>query len=175
MSRRCSICFHDKRRVIDAELLSGRWTYALLSKEYSLSHTALARHKRLHVSDKLLKAAEANKELSITLDSEGLARELLALKDRADSLGKQAEASSDIRTALLAVRELTRLVELQARLAIEAQTSAANVSVHPAWVRLRGALLLALSKHPSAHADVCAAMASVLGEVPSPGGMSILT
>ncbi len=167
MPARCQVCFHDKRRVIDAELLSRRWTLPLLAKEFAVHPAALARHRRLHVSDKLIKAAEQNRELTVSLDSEGLARELFDLKRRADDLGKQAEEAKDIRAALLAVRELTRLVELQARLALEAQASAQNVSSHPVWIKLRSALLAALVKHPEAHASVCAALAQVL----DPGGM----
>lgn len=94
------------------------------------------------------------------------------LRLKALQLGEKAEKKSDLKTALLAVRELTRLVELQHRMHVEDRRDAAEVQRHPAWQRLQSALLSALREHPDAQASVIAAIASVLGAQGSPpGGM----
>jgi len=81
-----------------------------------------------------------------------LAQEVGKLRERADRLCAQAEAQddqgrmADPRLALLAIRELTRLLELQGRMLLDAAAGrASDVSTHPVWMALAGLIMGAVS------------------------------
>jgi hypothetical protein len=93
-----------------------------------------------------------------------------ALKAKADALGLQAETTQDIRTALLAVREMTRLVELQARLALEATAGrASDVSEHPVWHELSACIMQAIQPCAECTHRVRSVVLEKLGVVDTPG------
>lgn len=76
------------------------------------------------------------------LAGQGLAQEVQHLRARADKLCSSAESSGDARTALLAIRELTRLLELQGRMILDASAGrASDVSTHPVWMTLAGLIM----------------------------------
>lgn len=82
-----------------------------IAERVSLSVTSLFRHKS-HPSETLKeshKAAEVSR-------ADSLVDQLKQLTEDARRAQKKAEAANDYRSALAAVRELTRLVELAARL-----------------------------------------------------------
>jgi hypothetical protein len=92
---------------------------------------------------------------------ESLLEDVRALRSRARELGEQAEKKSDIRAALLAVRELTRLAELHERVLAEsagASVSAEAIAKHPAWNRLQGTILRALEPYPEAQRAIADAL-----------------
>ena len=87
-------------------------------------------------------AGRVHAGISAMLSGATLVSEVAALRRRANSLCVQAEASGDARTALLAIRELTRLLELQGRLALDAASGRAqDVSSHPVWLGLAGLIM----------------------------------
>lgn len=112
MSRRCTICGHPQRAEIDGAGVAGTETIRDIAGQYRIGKSALARHFGSHVSAKLAKAAEAAEVAS--------ADSLLAQAQRllADAQAIQAEAMGafDHRTALQAVREQARLLDLLGRL-----------------------------------------------------------
>lgn len=110
MPRTCTICIHPSRAQIEAALLNGE-SLRKIGKTFSVSTTSLFRHKT-HVSEILKKAQEIEK-LS---NAESLKQLMLQLIADARRVQQAAEAAQDYRTALAGIRELTRLVELAARL-----------------------------------------------------------
>lgn len=74
----------------------------------------------------------------------------------------------------MAVRELTRLVELLHRVQVDDRRDSKDVALHPAWQRLRHALLSALAPFPEAQGAVIIAIQNELlaKAGPLPGGMT---
>jgi hypothetical protein len=109
-SWKCSICNHDRRQEIENALLRGD-SHRVIARQFNVSHGAVARHLK-HVSTALIQARklmEIGAGKSIFLQLRELNLQVEQLKARADRTG-------DYRGALAALREKTRLVELEARL-----------------------------------------------------------
>jgi hypothetical protein len=85
----------------------------------------LFRHKA-HLSETLMKSCEAGE----VLRADSLVDQLKRLTDDARRIQKKAEAAMDYRGALAGVRELTRLVELAARLSGELAGQHVNVQTN---------------------------------------------
>jgi len=99
----------------------------------------------------MLKARAANEA---TLAADLLAK-VAALEADAKRLGAQAEKAGDLRTALGAVRELVRIVELLAKLRGELdERPQVNILVSAQWQNIRRTLLVALEPYPQARAAV---------------------
>jgi len=79
------------------------------------------------------------------------------LKAEAKRIGKKAEAGGDLRTALAGIREMTRLVELMAKVSGELQDTI-NLVTAPEWERTRARILAALEPYPEARASVVRAL-----------------
>lgn len=93
--------------------------------------------------------------------------EVKALRSRADKLCIQAELTQDARTALLAIRELTRLLELQGRLTLDASSGrASDVASHPVWHQVSTDLLNAIAGCPTCTQAVHRVIADRLGVEP---------
>lgn len=114
-------------------------------------------------------AAQAQAAIAQMLSGATLAQEVSKLRTRADKICEQAEATKDARTALLAIRELTRLLELQGRMVLEAsQGRASDVSSHPVWLTLSGLILGAIGGCPSCKPRVLAVIRERLGVAVGP-------
>jgi len=116
MPRSCTICHHRDRKAIDHALLAGE-PYRQLAARTGTSTGALLRHKADHLSATLRKAGEAEEA---TRGSDLLAK-IGDLEADARRIAAKAEKSNDLRTAIAAIRELTRIVELLAKLRGELQ------------------------------------------------------
>ncbi len=121
MPRVCTVCSHQVRRQIDEALLEGH-PLRDIAERFSLSVGSVFRHKS-HVSE-TLKKSRAAAEL---FRADNLVGQLKQLVDDARRVQKKAEAADDYRTALAGVRELTRLVELAARLSGELRESETKI------------------------------------------------
>ena len=115
MPRTCTACSHPHRDEIDRLLLDG---VALrnIAKRFSLSSASLFRHNK-HISKTL---SNARQEAEI-IRADGLMEHLNHLTAEAARLKQKAEQAKDYRTALAGVREMSRLLELVMRLAVEMQ------------------------------------------------------
>jgi hypothetical protein len=118
MPRRCTVCTHTSREEIEAELIEGK-EFREMAARFSLSSAALFRHRRGHLPERLVKAREAA-EIS---RAEGLVGQLEALQAKAKQILEKAESDGDLRTALAGVKELSRLIELVAKMTREQLTS----------------------------------------------------
>jgi hypothetical protein len=113
MPRTCTACSHPHRDDIDRLLLEGT-PLRNIAKRFSLSAAGLFRHNK-HISTIL---ASSHKEVEI-LRADGLLEHLNHLTAEAARLKQKAEKAKDYRTALAGVREMSRLLELVMRLAVE--------------------------------------------------------
>jgi hypothetical protein len=110
MPRKCSLCIHDERQEIEQSLLSGD-SYRTIAQRFAVSRDAVGRHRR-HLPAALAHAREA-KEIT---RGDSLVGQLRDLTSEAERLKEKAEQAGDYRTALAAVRELCRIVELVAKM-----------------------------------------------------------
>lgn len=171
----CRCCTHPERETLDAELRQGL-SIAKAAKKYGLSMSSTENHRKSHLgisgSTSLAKAAALNAVqagLRGHFEGRALLDEVRTLRQRADLLGAQAESAGDVKTALLAIRELTRLVELQGRLTLEASAGrAADIVAHPVYHEIVACILQALDVYPEARRAVEAALRDRLGQRAAP-------
>lgn len=122
-----------------------------------LSKDGAARHKAEHLPATLASAAAANE----VVRGDTLLDKVRELEAQARDIAGRANGAGDLRTALAAVRELTRIVELQAKLAgdlIDAPT--VSVTLGADWTGVRATILSALDVYPEARVAVARALAS---------------
>jgi hypothetical protein len=110
MPRKCSICVHNQRPAIEGSVLAGD-SYRTVAQQFSVSRDAVVRHRR-----HMLLAAPNSFQTEHIFESGTLVEQLRSLTVEAQRLKEKAETAGDFRTALAAVRELCRIVELVAKL-----------------------------------------------------------
>jgi len=154
MPRTCTVCAHPEREAIDEALVGGS-ALSELAAIYRVSDDALGRHKANHLPATLLKAHEAGE----IAHADNLLTRLDELTDEAHRIGSKAEREGDYRTALSGVRELVRIVELQAKLIGELdERPVLNLHLQPEWIELRAVIVGALEPHPEARESVLRAL-----------------
>jgi len=104
-----------------------------------VSADSVFRHQRDHLP-KLLVQAEGAKDIA---QADDLLAQLKGLNEKARELAAKAEGAGDYRTALMAIRELTRLLELTAKLTGELDERAHHSELH---VHLTADRALAVAK-----------------------------
>lgn len=157
MPRRCTICDHPERTAIDRELVAGT-PLRHIAERFGLSLASVARHKDGHLPRELTAAREA----ATAAEADDLLAQVARLRTDARRIAERAERRRDLRTALQGIRELSRLVELQARLLHELSDGpTVNLVVSDEWRRVRTALLAALAPYPEARAAVAETLAEV--------------
>ncbi|OGC01445.1 MAG: hypothetical protein A3G35_10965 [candidate division NC10 bacterium RIFCSPLOWO2_12_FULL_66_18] len=119
MGRRCTACASPHRADIDQALASGQ-AIAGIARDFAVSEDALARHREAHLPGALVKASEAAE----VARADTLLTKIQSLEAEAKRIGAKAEKEGDLRCALVAVRELTRIVELLAKLTGELERPA---------------------------------------------------
>lgn len=145
MPRKCLVCTHPEREKIDEYLIGGH-SFRKISRRFEIDKSSLFRHKRNHLPVTLVRAEEA-KEIA---RSGNLWEQIEELRLKAERIAKKAEEHGDFRAALLAVRELTRIIELLAKLQGELREQSINVVLNTQWIELRTTILSALKDHPEA-------------------------
>lgn len=179
MGVRCSVCRSPNVSEIDRDLQDPEKSRKTIAFAYSVSETSIARHvdhKRREAGFKAAmnatplrttdaaKRSQTHRALDSLLSGTSIVQELRSIKARADRLASAAESSGDPDVAIKALREMTRIIELQARLALEAsQGRSADVSSHPVFHEAIGVIVQALSAHPLAARDVVNALRERLG------------
>jgi len=114
-------------------------------------------------------AQQVHRGITQMLAGAHLAQEVGNLRARADRICAQAETTNDPRTALLAIRELTRLLELQGRMILDAsQGRASDISSHPVWMTLAGLIMGAIGPCERCKPLVLQVIRERLGVQPEP-------
>jgi hypothetical protein len=123
---------------------------------------AVQRHKEEHLPAALAKArsaAEAD-------HGDDLLRQVRVLQMQTLNILKTALGAQDLNTALRAISEARRNLELLARLNGELEQGATvNLVISPQWLEVRAAILAALAPYPNAKLAVAERLSAL--EVPN--------
>ena len=131
-----------------------------IASQTGAGRSALLRHKEAgHIAAAMVQAVEAAEVVhagSLLDQVKELQREARAIKDK-------AEQANDYKTALMGIRELTRIIELLAKLQGELQEGqTVNVLVtSPDWLKTRTAVLQALEGFPETRQAVVKALQAI--------------
>jgi hypothetical protein len=147
MSAKCKICNHDRRQEIEQALFRGD-SHRAISQQFSVSRYVVDRHLQ-HVADAVKRAREL-----VEIDhGKTVLMQLRELVSQAQYLGLRAERAGDNRTALAALRDVTRILELEARLTGELnekpETKILNLNFDPDTARRISETFLARHKEPT--------------------------
>lgn len=158
MSRPCTICTHEKRSEIEAEIVSGE-SFRVISRQFGVGHDAVQRHAANHLAAAIqeVKQEQAVQSGSLALDrmtrGEAIVDEIIAY-----AWGKGKKDVKMPELALKALAELRRQVELRAKLEGELDERSITITAIPEWRELRTLLLEALAMHPQAKMAVIRAL-----------------
>jgi hypothetical protein len=148
----CKICIHPERKSLETSLLKGE-SLRSLAALHSLSHATLARHKRTCMQA-VVTAALTYTTVQSGLDTLACAQAVISEATRLQSL---AEATGDVRTAILALKEFKSGTELYAKLVGDLPTNQGPYT-DPRWLTIRDTILEALRPYPEACRAVLAAL-----------------
>jgi hypothetical protein len=152
--RTCSICSHEHRDAMEDAFIAGQAKRRIASR-YGVSERAVRYHMREHLPALL----------ALARDAERVAR-ADTLLDRMEALQSQTlailDAPEDQRTALAAIAQARRNLELIAEIAKELdRTPTINLALNPEWLEIRGVIIAALEPHPAARDTVLRALEGV--------------
>jgi hypothetical protein len=156
--RKCSVCGHNDRDAINAALL-GTESFRKLAARWSVSKSALLRHKADHLPAAVVKAVAVKEEIN----GGKLLDRLTAINRETTSILREARTAGtkDNQLALKAIARVEKQLVLEGQLLRELnEGSTVNITLAPEWQNLRGAILLALEPHPAARAAVVEAIKS---------------
>jgi hypothetical protein len=156
MPRTCTVCAHPERAAIDKALVAGESCSTIAARYCTIGRMALERHAANHLPARLVKAHEAEE----VARADDLLAQVRSLQARALAILDRAGMASDLRAALVAVREARANLELLAKLLGELQQEGTvNLTVSTEWLGVRGVLLDALRPYPEAGMAVAGALA----------------
>jgi hypothetical protein len=152
--RTCSICSHEHRDAMEDAFIAEQAKRRIASR-YGVTERAV----RYHMSEHLPAL------LALARDAERAAR-ADTLLDRMEALQSQTlailDAPEDQRTALAAIAQARRNLELIAEIAKELdRTPTINLALNPEWLEIRGVIIAALEPHPAARDTVLRALEGV--------------
>jgi len=141
MGRTCTVCAHAERHAIDTALVGGG-VLRDIAGQYSLTKSAVERHKAEHLPVALAAAAGAE-ETRQALD---VRQQLRTINAAALTVLRDARTARDGELALKAIDRIHKQIELQAKLLGELdERPVVNVLVAPEWLALRGRIVGALA------------------------------
>ena len=159
--RPCSVCTHDQRDAIDRALVSGVQPVAV-SKQFDIGKQALLRHRAAHIPTPDMHAGAQAVAADEALHGAALLSKAASLLRTAETILGDAITDRDPATALKAIREAGRMVELCAKLTGDLdESTTVNLVLAPQWITLQSTILLALAPHPEARSAVVAALGRV--------------
>ncbi|MGB2626129.1 MAG: hypothetical protein WAK20_05035 [Candidatus Acidiferrum sp.] len=139
---------NENRSEIERSLVSGT-SYRVVAQQFSISRDAVVRHRRHMVS-----SSPNSLQIEHIFEACTLVEQLRSLTVEAQRLKQKAETAGDFRTALAAVRELCRIVELVAKLRGEidrrAEINVMNLQIDAETARRIGETFLARHQMPEA-------------------------
>jgi hypothetical protein len=157
MTRVCTICSHQSRNAIEDAFIAGV-PKRRIATQYGVGEKAVRHHIREHLPALLALARDA--EQASRADT--LLDRIEALQSRTLAILEAAEETHEHRTALAAIAEARRNLELIGEVTKELnRTPTLNLHLHPEWVELRTAILVALEPHPHVREDVLKALEEV--------------
>ena len=152
MGRVCTICSHEQRFAIEELLATRQSTYRGIARKYGVSEDAVSRHvKAGHVSQLLALAADA--ERAARADS--LLDRIEALHSRTLAILEAVEGADEHGTALAAIREARRNLELIGEVTRELDRAGTiNLELTVEWQEVKAVLVNTLASYPEAQQAV---------------------
>src|ERR1700683_2490164 len=108
MPRKCTICNRQDRDAIDSALL-GAESFRTIASRWSVSKTALLRHKADHLPASVVKAAEAKAEIS----GGKLLERLMGLNRETLLIPREARTTQNNQLALKAIARAEKQLEIE--------------------------------------------------------------
>jgi hypothetical protein len=156
MPRKCTICNHESQEAINAALLGPESLRGIASR-WSVSKTALLRHKADHLPASVVKAVEVEQEIS----GGKLLERLTALNRETALILREARTTKDNQLALKAIARAEKQLEMEGRLLGELNAdTTVDMTQSPEWQDLP--ILRALEPHPAARLAVLGAIRNVV-------------
>ena len=153
MPRACSICSHEHRDAMEDAFIAGQAKRRIAS-QHGVTERAVRYHMREHLPALLALARDA--ERAARADT---------LLDRMEALQSQTlailDAPEDQRTALAAIAQARRNLELIGEVTKELDRGTINLALNPEWLEIRGVIVAALEPHPAARDSVLRALEGV--------------
>jgi transposase-like protein len=152
LGRVCTICSHEQRFAIEELLATRQSTYRGIARKYGVSEDAVSRHvKAGHVSHLLALAADA--ERAARADS--LLDRIEALQCRTLAILEAVEGTDEHGTALAAIREARRNLELVGEVSRELDRAGTiNLELTVEWQEVKAVLVNTLASYPEAQQAV---------------------
>ena len=114
MNTRCTVCNHPQRRDLERAHIAGA-TVRELAIRFGRNKSTISAHLNKHVPQAAQRARDAAQARAVEA-GDSILNELHTLCEEARRLQGKAERKNDVRTAIAAIRELVRMVELKARI-----------------------------------------------------------
>ncbi len=111
MARTCSICNNKNSHEINQAIIRGT-SFRTIANQYSVSKSAVQRHAKNHLPLHIVQSEKA-RELK---DADSIIDSIFRLESGSIRIQEQAEQQNDLKSALMAIREQARLIELRAKL-----------------------------------------------------------
>lgn len=151
MAQVCTVCKHSKQAEINKLLVSSNTSLRDIAQQYSVSHSALHRHKQEHIPDSLLRAVE-REDVRQALD---VIQQLKAINNASLRVLQEARTLGAHELQLKAIDRLYRQIELQAKLIGQLdERPVFNVLISPQWITVRAVIMDALQEFPAARTAV---------------------
>lgn len=159
--RPCTICGHRDRAEIDRQIVAGA-SLPAISSNFGVTTKSLTRHRDNHVPTAAMQRGLQAVAAGEALHGAALLGKASSLLRTAEAIMSAALADQDHRTALQAIREAGRMVEICAKLTGDIDPSTTiNLTLAPQWVTIQTTILAALAPHPVARQAVVAALEGV--------------
>jgi hypothetical protein len=154
--RACTVCSHEKRYEIEELLATRQGTYRGIARTYAISEDAISRHvSGGHISQLIALAADAERAAR----ADTLLDRIEALQSRTLAILEASEETNEHRTALAAITEARRNLELIGEVTKELNRAPTlNLSVHPEYIEARTLIVGALEPYPQAKEAVARAL-----------------
>jgi hypothetical protein len=158
MPRTCTICSHPNRAEIEDAIVIHSQSKRRIASQHGVTERAVRYHIKEHLPALLALARDAERAAR----ADTLLDRIEALQRRTLAILEATEATHDHRTALAAIGEARRNLELIGEVSRELnRTPTLNLSVNSEWIALRTVIVGALEPHPEARDRVLRAIRSV--------------
>jgi hypothetical protein len=166
--RKCSICRHPKRALLELGLVLGT-PLRVLAARYDASVTALHNHRHNHLTAvqkaaylTAVKPADVDLEALSRSESEGLLGALIGQRARLQQVVVLALEEHDLARCIQAERAITENLSLMAKLLGQLvshhQVTHTSILISTDYIKLRQTIIGALGDHPEARAAVGTAL-----------------
>lgn len=155
MPQVCSVCAHSEAFAINEALVIEKRSNRAIACQFGVGRMAVQRHRE-HVPQLLVRAAEA-KEVA---EADTLLDRIESLQARTLAILEAAEQSLEYRTALAAIAESRRNLELIGEVTKELNrtTPVINLELHTEYVEIRATIVRSLAAFPEAREAVVRAL-----------------